>query len=101
MRVKTCCRHRFKEKNTYTHLESQLSRACQSILESVINTRTYAGCVDLFSQYTWQLPVRTVGSAEAAAAALDAFVQQVKRRFSWPDYPVVVQVDNGAEFQSV
>ena len=57
--------------------------------------------LDLFSQYSWQLPVRTVGSAEAAAAALDAFVAQVKRRFSWPDYPVVVQLDNGPEFQSV
>ena len=57
--------------------------------------------IDIFSQYTWQLPVRTVGSAEAAAAALDAFVAQVKKRFgSWPGYTIVIQCDNGPEFSA-
>ena len=57
--------------------------------------------IDIFSQYTWQLPVRTVGSAEASAAAMDAFVAQVKKRFvNWPEYRIVIQCDNGPEFSA-
>ena len=53
--------------------------------------------VDLFSHYSWQIPVQTVGNAASAAAAVNALLDRIKARYSIKP-PLVLQTDNGPEF---
>ena len=53
--------------------------------------------IDLFSQFTWQVPIQTVGSASNAAAALNAAIKYVEDSYDFPA-DVVLQTDNGSEF---
>ena len=54
--------------------------------------------VDLFSHYSWQVPVQTVGNAGSAAAAVNALLEKIKARYSLKP-PLVLQTDNGPEFK--
>eukprot|EP01043_Picozoa_sp_COSAG02_P006275 COSAG02_NODE_177_length_31154_cov_32.205152_23_plen_135_part_00 len=54
--------------------------------------------IDIFSQYSWQIPVQTVGSASEAAAAINLAMKRIKERFDLPD-SIELQADNGPEFK--
>eukprot|EP01043_Picozoa_sp_COSAG02_P086037 COSAG02_NODE_23568_length_714_cov_2.725203_1_plen_93_part_00 len=54
--------------------------------------------IDIFSQYSWQIPVQTVGNASEAAAAINLAMKRIKERFDLPD-SIALQVDGGPEFR--
>ena len=54
--------------------------------------------IDIFSQYSWQIPVQTVGSASEAAAAINLAMKRIKERFDLPS-SIELQADNGLEFK--
>ena len=56
--------------------------------------------VDLFSQFSWQVPVQSVGRASSAAAAVNAAIKHIEDRYSFP-HNVVLQTDNGSEFSKL
>jgi hypothetical protein len=41
--------------------------------------------IDVFSQYSWQVPVQTVGSASEAAAAVNLAMKRIKSKFDLPE----------------
>jgi hypothetical protein len=53
--------------------------------------------IDVFTQYSWQIPVQTVGSASEAAAAVNLAMKRIKEKFDLPAN-IVLQCDNGPEF---
>jgi len=53
--------------------------------------------IDVFTQYSWQIPVQTVGSASEAAAAVNLAMKRIKEKFDLPA-KIVLQADNGPEF---
>ena len=53
--------------------------------------------IDLFSHYTWQVPVQTVGSSSNSAAAVNALVNHIDGRYALPAQ-VTLHTDNGPEF---
>jgi len=56
--------------------------------------------IDLFSQYTWAVPVVTVGSTSNTAAAFKKILAQVTERYGADALPeeIDLQTDNGPEF---
>ena len=54
--------------------------------------------IDVFSQYSWQVPVQTVGSASEAAAAVNLAMKRIKSKFDLPE-AIDLQTDNGPEFK--
>ena len=58
--------------------------------------------IDLFSQYTWAVPVVTVGSTSNTAEAFKKILAQVTERYGADALPeeIDLQTDNGPEFGS-
>ena len=56
--------------------------------------------IDLFSQYTWAVPVVTLGKASNAVNAFRAILDQIKERYGDGALPerMTLQTDNGGEF---
>ncbi len=54
--------------------------------------------IDIFSQYSWQIPVQTVGNASEAAPAVNLAMKRIKEKFDLPS-TIVLQTDNGSEFK--
>ena len=54
--------------------------------------------IDIFSQYSWQIPVQTVGNASEAAAAVNLAMRRIQEKFDLPS-SIVLQTDNGPEFK--
>ena len=56
--------------------------------------------IDVYSHFTWAIPVITVGKASNAAAACRAVLKQVEKRYGKPagGWNINLQTDNGGEF---
>ena len=54
--------------------------------------------IDLFSQYTWAVPVVTLGKASNAVQAFEAILNQIKERYGALPDRIGLQTDNGGEF---
>lgn len=56
--------------------------------------------MDLFSQFTWAVPVVTLGKASNAVNAFKAILRQIKERYGDDALPerMTLQTDNGGEF---
>ena len=54
--------------------------------------------IDVFTQFSWQVPVQTVGDASEAAAAVNLAMKRIKARFDLPK-AIDLQTDNGPEFK--
>eukprot|EP01046_Picozoa_sp_COSAG06_P077305 COSAG06_NODE_25104_length_645_cov_0.772894_1_plen_196_part_10 len=54
--------------------------------------------IDVFTQYSWQIPVQTVGSASEAAAAINLAMKRIKEKFDLPA-KTRLQLDGGPEFK--
>ena len=59
--------------------------------------------IDVFSNFSWQTPVETVGNAAQSAAAVNAVLAQVTRKFGADALPesIVLNADNGSEFKDL
>jgi hypothetical protein len=53
--------------------------------------------IDVFTQYSWQVPVQTVGNASEAAAAINLAMKHIKDKYDLPT-EIELQTDNGPEF---
>ncbi len=56
--------------------------------------------IDVYSQFTWAIPVITVGKASNTAAAFRAVLKQIEKRYGKPTggWNINLQTDNGGEF---
>ena len=53
--------------------------------------------IDVFTQFSWQVPVQTVGNASEAAAAINLAMKHIKDKYELPS-EIELQTDNGPEF---